>query len=97
MLFHVTFSPRPGHTHEDQKKTMTLWAGFEMPKGSEIKSFLFGPNAKGYLIVEAESTEQMYEAVAPWAAIYFDYEVVPVIPIDKSLEILQKAVAMREG
>ena len=97
MLFHVTFRPRPNHGHEEQKKSLALWANYEEPEGSEIKSFVMGPNSHGYLLVEHQSAEAVFESVSMWAGIYLDYEVVPVTPIENAVELLQKAVAARDG
>ncbi len=57
MLFHVTFKPRHTHDHEAQKESLALWAKFQEPEGSEIKSFVMGPNSYGYLLVEHQSAE----------------------------------------
>ena len=56
-----------------------------------------GPNSYGYLLVEHQSAEAVFESVSLWAGVYLDYEVVPVTPIDRVVELLQQAVATRES
>lgn len=97
MLFHVTFTPKAGYTHEDQKRTLALWSDYQPPEGFEIKSFHVAPDARGFLIVEAETIEALYEAPALWSRVLLDYDIVPVLEVDKSVEILSKVVADREA
>ena len=97
MLFHSTYRPRAGLTHEEQKKVLDMWLKWNPPAGLEIKSFYLGPNAEGYIISEAETAEAMFEATAAWSGVYLDYNIVPVIEVEKGVPILQKTIAFRES
>jgi hypothetical protein len=39
----------------------------------------------------------IFEATAPWAGAYLDYEIVPIVEMDKAVELQQKAFAFRKG
>jgi len=97
MLFHVTYKEKAGITHEEQKESLKLWANFQPPEGYEIKSFYYGVNGKGFIVIEAASAEAIHEVNAIWSGVYIDYDVVPVIEVDKAVEIANKAIAKRES
>ena len=96
MLFHIIFKGKAGYTHEDQKRVLELWSRWQPPEGMEIKTFYVGVDGRGFIIIEAKTAEAIYEAIAPWVSVLFDYEVVPIIEVDKAVELLQKAIAFRE-
>ena len=97
MLFHTTFTPKPGYGHEDQKKALELWSRWTPPEGHEIKSFYMSSDGRGFIVTEITSAEAGFEAAAPWASVYLNYDTVPVVPIDEAIPILQKAIAFRES
>ena len=97
MLFFQTYKPKAGFTHEDQKLMLNLWAQWTPPEGIEIKSFHVAPDGRGFLLIEGATAEAMYEGMAPWSNVLLDYEVVPVIDVETSLELLSAAVAKREA
>jgi hypothetical protein len=97
MLFHVTQKPRAGYTHDDQKKALEMWARWEPPKGFEVKSFFLAPDGRGFLVVDAETAEALYEAPAPWTVVYLDYDITPVVEVETGVELQQKGMAFREG
>jgi len=96
MLFHTTISPKAGYTHEDQKKVLAIWANWEPPEGFEIKSFYLSPNGGGFLIIEADSAEAIYESTAPWVGVLLEYDIVPVVDVDTGVGFQEKGIAARE-
>jgi hypothetical protein len=97
MLFHATFKPKAGTTHEDQKKSLEMWTNFELPAGYDIKMHVYAPDGRGFGLVEAETVELIYEVVAPWAGAYMDYEILPVIDVEAAVPLMEKALAVREA
>ncbi len=97
MLFHTTFTYRAGYTEKDAKRVLELWSKWQAPEGMEIKAFYVGVDGRGFLITEANTAEAIYEGVAPWAGVLLDYDIVPVVEVDKAVEIGQKAIAFRES
>jgi hypothetical protein len=51
----------------------------------------------GFCICEASSGDAMFEAMAPWAGALLDYEVSPIVDIQKGVELQSKAAAFRKG
>ena len=97
MLFMTIMKPKSVRTTEDQKKTLALWAKWTPPKGLEIKSYHLAPDGRGFILAEADSAEAIMESQAPWAGIYIDFEVTPVVPVEKAVELITKGIAIREG
>ena len=97
MLFMQVFTPKTGLTHEDQKNSLKQWENFTPPKGMEIKSFHCSPDGKGFLLIEAESAEALFEPMAIWAGVYLNYEIMPVVEVEKAVEFWNKAIAKRES
>lgn len=97
MLFHTTWKYKSGYTEEDQKRVLGLWSKWQPPEGMEIKAFYVGVDGRGFLITEAQTAEAVYEAVAPWAGVLLDYEIVPIVEVGKAVELLQKTIAFRES
>jgi hypothetical protein len=97
MLFHTTFTPRAGYTEEDGKRVLELWSKWQPPEGLKIKAFYVGVDGRGFIISEANTAEAIYEGVAPWAGVLLDYDIVPVVEVDKAVEIGQKAIAFRKS
>jgi len=97
MLFHVTYRPKPNYTHEEQKAGIQLWKEFKTPEGSEIKSWHVSPNGTGFALLESPSVECIFETVAPWATVHFDYEIVPVLDAETAIQLYDKAIEYRES
>lgn len=97
MLLHLTWRPKAGYTHEDSKRTLRLWANWQAPAGFEIKMHVIEVNGGGFALVEAETAEAVHKALAPWAGLSFDYEIVPVVDIDTAVPILESGIAAREA
>jgi hypothetical protein len=97
MLLHISFKPRPNFNHQAQKEAHHLWQAYQVPEGVEIKSLVMGPNNAGFALVEANSSETAIVAMSAFSGVYFDYEIVPVIPIDQAVPIMEKTLADRES
>ena len=97
MLFHVTYRPKADYKHEDQKKGLELWKKFAIPEGYDIKSWHVAPDQTGFALLEAPTAELIYETLAPWACVYLDYEVVPVVEAETAIRALEKAIEYRES
>jgi len=97
MLFHSTYKPKAGSTHEDQKKMAALWSKFTPPEGIEIKSHYSSVEGGGFVIFEAATAEAIYEVNSIWSGVYIDYDIVPIIEVEKAVELGDKAIAMRES
>jgi hypothetical protein len=97
MLIHLSWKPRSGLTHDDQKRILELWAKWEAPEGFDIKMHVIAPDGGGFGLVEAKTAEALHEAIAPWAAVLFDYVAVPVVDIDNAIPILESGIARREA
>ena len=96
MLFQAIGRPRSGITSQQQQELLKLWASWQPPEGLTIQSFHFAPDGTGYILVDSDSVEAVVEATYPWVAVYMDYEVVPVIPVEQAVEISERAIAFRE-
>jgi len=97
MLFHSTYKPRACSTHEDQKKILAIWSKFTPPEGFEIKAHYTSPEGGGFVIFEAATAEAIYEVNSLWSSVYLDYDIVPIIEVEKGVELMNKAVAIREA
>jgi hypothetical protein len=96
VLFYVAWHPCAGQTAEQQKKGLETFARWAPPKGLEFKGFYARADGRGGLcICEADSAETILTAVAPWAGVHNDYDLIPILPIEKSVEILNAAIAFR--
>jgi hypothetical protein len=51
----------------------------------------------GFCVCDASSAEVVFEATAPWAGTLLDYEIVPIVEMQKAVELQQKAIAFRRG
>jgi hypothetical protein len=97
MLIHLSWKPKIGLTHDDQKRILELWAKFEAPDGFDIKMHVIQPNGGGFGLVEVNSAEALHEAIAPWSAVLLDYSAVPVVDIENAIPILERGIARREA
>lgn len=95
MLFHVTYTPRPGLTASEQKSSLEWWSRWTPPNGFDIKSFHVSPEGSGFLVAEVATAEALVAANAAWVGVIFDYRIVPVIPIEAAVPLLEAAIAFR--
>ena len=52
---------------------------------------------KGFCVCEASAAEVVLEATAPWSGAFLDYDIVPIVDMESSVEIFEKAIAFRNG
>jgi Protein of unknown function (DUF3303) len=97
MLFAVSWLNRSGATEERDKRTLKLFGNWKPPAGFEFRGFYdYVDGNGGVAIVEATSAEVMFEVFAPWAT-FLEFSVRPIMPIEKSTPILEKAIAWRDS
>jgi len=97
MLFYIRWQARAGQGPEALESAWELFSRWEAPEGIEFKGMWQRPDGGGFGICEVASAEVLYEATAPWSEAYMDYEVVPIVEIEKAQEIAIKASAFRHG
>jgi hypothetical protein len=97
MTFALTWKNSPNATEERDKRILALFTKWSPPAGFEFKAFYdYADGDGGVAIVEASSAEAIYEAIAPWAT-FLTFRIRPVIATEKSVPILQKAIAWRDS
>ena len=97
MLFYVGWNARTGHGAKEAEASLEVFSRWEPPKGLEMKGMWARPDGGGFCLCEATSAEVVYEATAPWSGAYLDYDIVPVVEMDKAVELLKHAIAFRGG
>jgi hypothetical protein len=97
MLFALTYTPRDGYSEERDRRTLKLFSNWQAPAGFEFKGFYdYADGDGGVAIVEVSSAELMLEATAPWA-VFFEFKARPLVSIEKSTPIFEKAIAWRDS
>ena len=97
MLFAVTWIPRGNTSEERDKRTLKLFTNWRPPAGFDFKAFYdYVDGSGGMALVETNSAEAMLEAFAPWAT-FFEFNVKPVVPTEKSTPIFEKSFAWRDS
>lgn len=97
MLFYVSWQPRANQSPADGEASLEMFTRWTPPEGLEFKGFFGRPDGGGFCICETPSAEVLFEATAPWAGGYLDYEIMPIVEMDKAVELQQKAFAFRKG
>lgn len=97
MLFYIGWKPRAGQGTQESEAGLEVFSRWQPPAGLEFKAMYGRADAGGFCICEADSAETLLEAMAPWAGAYLDYDVTPIVEIDKAVEIQNKAIAFRRG
>ena len=97
MLFSVSWVARDGVTEERDKRSLKLFANWKPPAGFDFKGFYdYADGNGGMAIGETTSAEVMLEVFATWAT-FFEFTVKPIVPIDKSVPIIEKGIAWRDS
>ncbi len=97
MLFALTYVPRSGLTEERDKRNLKLFTNWQPPDGVDFKEhYDYADGNGGIAIVETASAEVMLETTAPWAG-FFEFTIRPLVPVEKSTLILEKAYAWRDS
>jgi len=97
MLFYVGWKARTGGTAKEGEAALDVFARWKPPAGMNMKGMWARPDGGGFCLCEASSAEVVFEATAPWSDAYLDYDVVPIVEIEKAVELLRKAIAFRNG
>jgi len=95
MLFYVAWKPRAGQGPAQSEAGLEIFARWEAPDGLEFKGMWARADGGGFCVCEAESSEVMFEATAPWSGAYLDYEIAPIVEMERAMEISSKAIAFR--
>jgi len=97
MLFAMCWENRSGGTEERDKRALKLFSNWKPPAGFEFKGFYdYVDGNGGVAIVEASSAEPILEVSAAWSTM-FEFSVRPIVPIEKSTPIFEKAIAWRDS
>jgi hypothetical protein len=97
MLFYIGWKPRAGQGTTESEASLEVFSRWTPPAGLEIKAMYGRADAGGFCICEAESAEALQEAMTPWAGTYLDYDVAPIVEIEKAVEIQNKGIVFRRG
>ena len=97
MLFLVSWKNRAGHGPAEGEAGLEVFSRWEPPAGFEFKAMYGRADGGGFCICEVESAEVMMQATAPWAGTLLDYEMSPIVEIERTVEIMNEAVAFRNG
>ena len=95
MLFQVSNRVRGGTAAQEQ--ALAVFDRWEAPAGLEIKGFWVRADGAVLAIVEAESAEVLFQAIAPWASALLDYEIMPLIDIERGVELMKQGIAFRNA
>jgi hypothetical protein len=95
MLFYVAWKPRS--TPGTNEKALEVFSRWQPPKGFEFQGIWGRADGGGFCVCEASTAEVMFEATSAWAGVLLDYEIVPIVPIEKAVELGKKAIAFRNG
>jgi hypothetical protein len=96
MLFYVGWKVGVGLGREALEASWALFERWEVPDGVELKGMWQRADGGGFGVWEAQSSEAIYEATAPWAEAYLDVDVAPIVEINKAFEISNEAKAIRD-
>ncbi len=97
MLFYVGWKARAGQGPAEGEAGLAVFSRWKPPAGMEFKGFYFRADGGGFCICEANSSETVFDATAPWADTYLDYDIIPIVERDKAMELMTKAIAFRKG
>ncbi|MFC1661776.1 DUF3303 domain-containing protein [Gemmatimonadota bacterium] len=97
MLFYVGWKIREGQGADELEASWDLFSRWEAPDGLEFKGMWSRADGGGFCVCEASSAEVLYEATAPWAGAYLDYEFAPIVEMEKGHALSAKAAAFRKG
>ena len=97
MLFYIGFKPRAGQGPEAVEKGLEMFTRWKPPQGFEIKGMWGRADGGGFCLCEAASAEVILEATAPWAGAFLDYDIAPIVDMEKAVELDLRASAFRKG
>ncbi len=97
MLFYIGWKARAGQGPTEPETALEIFSRWEPPAGMEIKGMWVRPDGGGFGMFEVSSAEVIYEATAPWSEAYLDYDIAPIVDIERGVELLNKAISFRQG
>ncbi len=97
MLFYVGWKPRAGQGPEAAEKSLAIFSRWKPPQGLEFKGMWGRADGGGFCVCEATSAEAVFEATAPWSGAFLDYDIAPIVTMDKAVELQNKGIAFRKG
>jgi hypothetical protein len=97
MLFYVEWKPRAGQGPRESEAALAAFERWSPPAGMEIKGMWTRADGGGFCVCELESAEVALTATAPWADVYLDYDIAPIVEMDRAVAVLKKAIAFRNG
>jgi hypothetical protein len=78
-------------------KGLEVFSRWQPPKGLEFKGMWGRADGGGFCVCEATTAEVVFEACSPWAGTLLDYDIVPIVTIEKAVELSNKAIAFRNS
>ena len=97
MLFYCGWRARAGQGPKEAEAALEVFSRWEPTEGMEIKGMWARPDGGGFCLCEVTSAEVVFEATAPWSEAFLDYDIAPLVEIEKAVEILNKGIALRHG
>ena len=97
MLFYVGWKPRAGQGPVEGERTLEVFSRWTPPEGFEFKGLWARPDGGGFCVCETSSAEVLYEATAPWSGAFLDYDIVPIVDMERAVEIANSAIAFRNS
>jgi hypothetical protein len=95
MLFYIGWKPRSAQGPDAAEKAWEMFARWEPPAGIEFKGMWARADGGGFCVCEATSAEAVFEATAPWSGAFLDYEIAPIVDIEKAADISKRAIEFR--
>lgn len=96
MLLATTYRLK-NDTEDGQKRLLQVFGNWTPPAGFEFKAHYARADGNGGIaIVEADTAAALYEATAPFTP-WLDFDVVPVVEIDQSVEIDIRVYGWRDS
>jgi Domain of unknown function (DUF3303) len=97
MLFYVGWKARASQGPKDSEAALEIFSRWQPPAGMEMKGMWARPDGGGFGLCETTSAEVVFEGTAPWSDAYLDYEIVPIVEMEKAVELMKKAISFRHG
>ena len=97
MSFYVGWKPRVGQAPDAGEKGLEVFTRWTPPQGVEFKGMWGRADGGGFCVCEAASAEAIFEATAPWAGAFLDYDITPIVEMKKGVELQQKANRVPKG
>jgi hypothetical protein len=97
MLFYIGWKSREGQGPDLAEAAWAVFKRWEAPEGFEVKGMWTRADGGGFAICEVTKAEALYEASAPWAGVYMDYDIIPLVEMERAGEIYEAAAAFRAG